>query len=225
VFSEERFMLARKNKFLAALVVALLTACASNPITNNLSSLESLPSGHGVILGTFSIKGYLPDKPVLALSSKDGAWRGQVMFEQGFGTKYDIPLRHADVILFTVPPGTYRVDGTWVQKTLVIPHGYAGMSFRHKTDYEFTVEEGKVTYIGDLFFLFAGGFGGLNPQVKEVAVTDKLQEDGAVIKQKIPNIDALKIVPGVGAVQPNNSLQPRPSSWLRSSAVAAELHR
>jgi hypothetical protein len=165
--------------------------------------INAIPAGQGLILGTFSIKGYLPNKPSLHLAKEDESWTDAVRI---FGTSYDIRARHANVILFSVPPGKYKVVGTSVPRfggiVPIAPYHPIYTKNRYQTDFSFSVQEGKVTYIGDLFFLFNGGFGGLNPEVKNVTQSDKFTEDLPVFRLRVPNIDKYEVKTGENLAQP-----------------------
>lgn len=198
-------------KHLFALTAALLAGCASRTLPNQYTLDPA--GGKGIVVASITHNGTFGNHTV-RLQDLDGSVRER--FSVGFISAIPIPQKYdikdeekkGDVFSVELPQGNYKIDSWSVDSY--------GFHVGSPTSIRFTVEPGKVTYLGRFEF-DQTTTRGVQVLAAEVSVKDESEADMLIVAGRTPALSGVPVAINVAttkAAQELNTVRPNRESVM-----------
>ncbi|MHC9511490.1 hypothetical protein [Kangiella sp. M94] len=179
-----------KRIIILTLLVLTLSACFKKYNEAAMAIAFTPKSQQGLLIGSFTITGYAESAPVLEFTNVKGSIVRSITANKGmFGFKSDTHRAAASLFSIELPPGVYYFRN--VSMTTAKTFGYYTHVNTDSDDLrlKFTIESGKITYIGDLMAEYSSGFGGFSPKLRDFQVRDLWQADKTYFHEKFSYLE------------------------------------
>lgn len=174
-----------KRIIIPILLVLTLSACFKKYNVATMANAFTTKSQQGLLIGSFTITGLAESAPVLEFTNQTGTISRAITANRGmFGFKTDTHRAAASLFSTELPPGEYYFRN--VSMTIAKTIGFYTHVNSDSDDLrlKFTIEPGKITYIGDLMAEYSSGFGGFSPKLRDFQVRDLWQADKSYYMKK-----------------------------------------